>query len=86
MLQGERARAVASALAGRSEEQRLPIELAYYEGLSQTEIAHRLGQPLGTVNTRLRLGLPHLRHVLSPYLGEGACARKTYKNSVRSTS
>jgi RNA polymerase sigma-70 factor (ECF subfamily) len=71
-LQGERARAVASALAGLSEEQRLPIELAYYEGLSQTEIAHRLGQPLGSVKTRIRLGLLHLRHVLSPYLGEGA--------------
>jgi RNA polymerase sigma-70 factor, ECF subfamily len=71
-LQGERARAVASALAGLSEEQRLPIELAYYEGLSQTEIAGRLGQPLGTIKTRIRLGLLHLRHVLAPYLGEGA--------------
>ena len=71
-LQEERARAVASALAGLSEEQRLPIELAYYEGLSQTEIATRLGQPLGTIKTRIRLGLLHLRHVLAPYLGEGA--------------
>jgi RNA polymerase sigma-70 factor (ECF subfamily) len=71
-LQGERARAVASALAGLSEEQRLPIERAYYEGISQTEIAHRLGQPLGSVKTRIQLGLLHLRHVLSPYLGEGA--------------
>jgi RNA polymerase sigma-70 factor, ECF subfamily len=69
-LQGERARAVATALAGLSAEQRLPIELAYYEGLSQTEIAGRLGQPLGTIKTRIRLGLLRLRHVLEPYLGE----------------
>jgi RNA polymerase sigma-70 factor (ECF subfamily) len=69
-LQGERARAVATALQGLSAEQQLPIELAYYEGLSQTEIAGRLGQPLGTIKTRIRLGLLHLRHVLEPYLGE----------------
>jgi RNA polymerase sigma-70 factor (ECF subfamily) len=69
-LQGERARAVATALNGLSAEQRLPIELAYYEGLSQTEIAGRLGQPLGTIKTRIRLGLLRLRHVLGPYLGE----------------
>jgi RNA polymerase sigma-70 factor (ECF subfamily) len=71
-LQGERARAVTSALAELAEEQRRPLELAYYEGLSQTEIAGRLGQPLGTIKTRMRLGLLHLRHALAPYLGEGA--------------
>jgi RNA polymerase sigma-70 factor (ECF subfamily) len=71
-LQGERARAVASALAELSEAQRRPLELAYYEGLSQAEIAGRLGQPLGTIKTRMRLGLLHLRQVLEPYWGEGA--------------
>ena len=69
-LQGERAQAVASALEALSEEQRRPIELAYYEGLSQVEIAGRLGQPLGTIKTRIRLGLTRLRHVLEPYVGE----------------
>ena len=53
--------AVQSALTQISEVQREAIELAYFGGLTQTEIAERTGVPLGTVKGRLRLGLQGLR-------------------------
>jgi RNA polymerase sigma-70 factor (ECF subfamily) len=55
---------VRSALASLSAEQRAALELAYWEGLSQTEIAVRTGQPLGTVKTRVRQGLLKLAKLL----------------------
>lgn len=68
----ERRRAVTNALADLSPPQREAIELAYYEGLSQTEIAERLKEPLGTIKTRMRLGMLKLREALRPYYFEGA--------------
>lgn len=61
---GERAAAVNSAMAVLSGHQRNAIELAFFEGLTHSEIAERLGEPLGTIKTRIRLGMQRLRDVL----------------------
>ncbi len=59
--EGERVRA---ALAQIGEAQREAIDLAFFAGLTQTQISERLGTPLGTVKARIRRGLLALREVL----------------------
>lgn len=60
---------VAAALGQIPEEQRQTLMLAYFEGLTQSEIAARLGAPLGTVKTRMRSGMIKLRELLRDRTG-----------------
>jgi RNA polymerase sigma-70 factor (ECF subfamily) len=55
---------VAAAMVTLPEAQRIAVELAYFHGMSQREIAAHLREPLGTIKTRLRLGMHKLRDAL----------------------
>ena len=59
---------VRAAIRRLSPDQRQAIELAFFSGLTQTEIAERLGEPLGTVKARIRRGMMKLRDVIAPQL------------------
>jgi RNA polymerase sigma-70 factor (ECF subfamily) len=65
VLSQDSARRVRGALGRLNENQRQVIELAYFEGLSQSEMAERMGQPLGTVKTWVRTALKNLRDDLA---------------------
>ena len=65
-ISAEDVRDVRGALAGLPEPQRALVELAYYEGLTHSEIATKTGVPLGTVKTRIRTAMTTLRGVLRP--------------------
>jgi RNA polymerase sigma-70 factor (ECF subfamily) len=60
-----------AAIAELPPEQRLALELAYFEGLTHQEISQKTSTPLGTVKTRVRLGLMKLKDRIRPYLQGG---------------
>lgn len=70
VLQTERRRRLREALEDLPEEQRQVLELAYYGGLTQTEISARTGIPLGTVKTRTLLAMKKLRSALAGEIEE----------------
>ena len=65
---GESARLLSQAMRELGDDQREVIELAFLHSLSQSEIAERLGEPLGTVKARIRRGLLKLRELITPRL------------------
>jgi RNA polymerase sigma-70 factor (ECF subfamily) len=60
-----------AAIAELPEDQRRALELAYFDGLTHQEISEKTSTPLGTVKTRVRLGLMKLRERIRPYLQSG---------------
>ena len=79
--QAERNRRVHAAFAELAPAQRKVIELAYYDGLSHTEIAEAVGEPLGTVKTRIRLGMMNLREKLGMERSQSEEKSKTATHS-----
>ena len=69
VFQTEQSQEVKTALAQLSESEQQLLQMAYYEGLSQSEIAERLNVPLGTVKTRTRRSLLKVRQILTAYIG-----------------
>ena len=62
----QRRRRVADALEGLSMEQRELVQLAFFAGMTHSELAQHLQQPLGTVKTRIRTAMMKLRDKLEP--------------------
>lgn len=66
-IDSSRNRIIRDVMAELPAEQRRAIELTYFPGLSHSEIALQTGLPIGTVKTRIRLGMMRLRELLGPY-------------------
>ncbi len=69
LFQVERSQEVQAALSQLPPREQQVLKMAYYEGLSQSEIASRLNVPLGTIKSQSRRGLLKLRHALSEFIG-----------------
>jgi len=69
VLSESRRNMILSALGGLSPEQREVLKLAFFDGLTHGEIAEQTGMPLGTVKTRIRLGMVHMRESLKSQVG-----------------
>ena len=66
-VRSQESSAVRSALSELPDAQRVALELAYFEGFSQSEIAAKLGEPLGTIKTRMQLGMKKVRERLQAF-------------------
>jgi RNA polymerase sigma-70 factor (ECF subfamily) len=64
----EKAQLIRDAISKLSKDQREAIQLAFFSGLTQTEIAEKLGEPLGTIKARIRRGMMKLRELVEPWL------------------
>lgn len=79
----ERATALGVALHSLAAPQRTAIELSFFSGLTHLEIAERLGEPLGTVKTRIRLGVQHMRNMLGDISSLGGLSAMHGANYAR---
>jgi RNA polymerase sigma-70 factor (ECF subfamily) len=73
-MTSEMRRRLKAALSELQPGQKRALELAYFDGMSHSEIASALGEPLGTVKTRIRQGLLRMRETLDAVYGEGAAS------------
>jgi RNA polymerase sigma-70 factor (ECF subfamily) len=61
---------IQEALDSLPENQRIAIEMVFFEGLTHIETAEKLNEPVGTIKTRIRLGVAKLKEKISPYIGD----------------